>query len=231
MATAAIPFALKAGAMIGGSLLGKKLSGPSKEQQAATTGTQASAQQLGGMAPPLMQQGAGLTQQGAGTLGAAGNYYQNILSNRGAAKESMAPETSSALEYYRGAENKTKRTMRGGARDSALAELDRQKVGQIAGFLPQARANAAQGAAGVGGTQVGAGANLANTGVNAASNAAYVNSGLFNQASQMREQQAAGGKQWGSLLYDMANALPWKKGGGGGGASPSTLFSGGTVGL
>lgn len=213
---AAVPFALKAGAMIGGSLLGKKLSGPSKEQQAAMAASQQSTQQLGAMAPPLMRQGQQLTQAGGQNLGAAGDYYRNILSSRSAARESLAPETTTALEYYRGAEGKAKRTMRGGSRDYALAELDRQKVGQIAGFLPQARANAAQGATGVGGTQVGAGWNLAGQGVNAASNAAYASSGLFNQATQMRQQQQEGGKQWGGLLYDIAGMMPWGKGGRGG---------------
>lgn len=214
----AAPYLFKAGAMIGGSLLGKKLSGPSKEQKTAMGASTQATQQLGGMAPPLMQQGQQLTQAGGQNLGAAGDYYRNILSNRGAARESLAPETTNALEYYRGAEGKAKRTMRGGSRDYALAELDRQKVGQIAGFLPQARANAAQGATGVGGTQVGAGTNLAGTGVNAASNAAYASGGLFNQASQLRQQQQEGGKQWGGLLYDIAGSMPWGKGSGAGAA-------------
>ena len=217
---AAVPFALKAGAMIGGSLLGKKLSGPSNEQKAATAGTQQSAAQLAGMAPPLMKTGQEMTQAGGQTLGAAGDYYKNILSNRQSARESLAPEMQGALEFYKGAEGKAKRTMRGGSRDYAVAELDRQKVGQMAGMLPAARAMAAQGAGNVGGQQVGAGSAASGQGINAASNAAYVNSGLFNQASQIRGQEQEGGKNWGNLLYDVAGMIPWgKKGGGGGGGS------------
>lgn len=227
---AAVPFALKAGAMIGGSLLGKKLSGPSGAQKSATAGTQASAAQLGGMAPPLMKQGQQMTEAGGQNLGAAGDYYRNILSNRQSARESLAPEMQSALEFYKGAESKTKRTQRGGSRDYALAELDRQKTGQLAGMLPAARSMAAQGAGSVGGTQVGAGSAAANTGVNAASNAAYVNSGLFNQASQVRNQEQEGGKGWGNLLYDVAGMIPWGKKGGGA-PSASTLFQGGMAGM
>lgn len=229
MAAAAVPFALKAGAMVGGSLLGKKLSGPSGAQKSAMTGTQQSAQQVGAMAPPLMKQGAALTGQGAGTLGAAGDYYKNILSNRQSARESLAPEMQGALAYYKGAENKTQRTMRGGSRDYAQAELERQKTGQLAGMLPAARAMAAQGATGVGGAQTGAGAAASGQGVNAAGTAGYINSGLFNQASQLQQQQQEGGKGWGSLLYDAASAMPWGKKSGG--VSPSTLFQGGMAGM
>ena len=218
MAAAAIPFALKAGAMIGGSMLGRKLSGPSKEQKAAQAGTQQSAAQLAGMAPPLMKTGQEMTQAGGETLGAAGDYYKNILSNRQSARESLAPEMQSALSFYKGAENKTERTMRGGSRDYAKAELDRQKVGQMAGMLPAARAMAAQGAGSVGGQQSAAGSAASGQGINAASNAAYASSGLFNQASQIRQQQQEGGKQWGSLLYDVAGQLPWGKKAGGGGS-------------
>jgi len=216
---AAVPFALKGGAMLAGSMLGKKLSGPSKDQKSAMAGTQAAGDQVGAMAPPLMKTGQEMTQAGGATLAGAGDYYKNILSNRQSARESLAPEMQGALEFYKGAEGKAKRTMRGGSRDYAVAELDRQKVGQMAGMLPAARAMAAQGAAGVGGQQVGAGTAASGQGVNAASNAAYIKSGLFNQASQIRGQEQEGGKQWGNLLYDVAGMIPWGKKGGGGGTS------------
>lgn len=223
---AAVPFAIKAGTMIGGSLLGKKLSGPSKEQKGAMQQTQQAATGLNQMAGPMASQGMGLTRQGAGDLGAASQYYRSILGNRQQARESLAPEMQTAMDFYRGAEGKAGRTLRGGSRDTALAELNRQKVGNMAMMLPQARARAAEGAAGVGGTLLGGGTNLAATGGNLASNAAYLNQGLFNQASQIRQQQGEGGKGWGSLLYDVAGMLPWGKGkgGGGGGGGGGNMF-------
>lgn len=223
---AAVPFALKVGSMVGGSLLGRKLSGPSGAQQSAMQGTQQSAEGLNRLSQPLLQTGfnvmgqaPGYYQQAGRNIGAAGDYYRNILSNRRAATESLAPEMTTALDFYRGAERKTRRTLQGGSRDYALAELDRQKVGQLAGMLPAARRGAAEGALNTGGAYgdlggnlLYGGANLTGQGVNAASTAAYINSGLFNQATQIREQQGEGGKAWGGFLYDLAQMLPWGKG-------------------
>jgi len=225
---AAIPFAIKAApwiAQAGGALLGKKLSGPSKGQKAAIEGTQQSMQELRGISQPLLQQGMGLAGQGAGYLAQGGRslqpaaqYYGNILSSRRGATESLAPETTTALEYYRGAEGKTRRTMQGGARDYALAELDRQKVGQLANMLPAARANAAQGMERIGGaygqlggTGIYGGGTMTGQGVNAASTAAYLGSGLFDQASRLREQAIEGGSKWGTILFDIAKQIPWGK--------------------
>lgn len=219
---AAVPFAIKGGSMLLGSLLGKKLSGPSKEQKSAMAGTQASANALSSYAPQFMQQGFGMARQGMGDLSQASNYYRNILGSRQAARESLAPEMNTAMDFYRGATNQANRTLRGGRRDYAVAELNRQKVAQMSGMLPAARANAAKGIADVGGTALSGGSSFAGMGGDLASNAAYVNSGLFNQASQLREQQGQAGKGWGSFLYDMASSLPWvknKMGGGGGGGS------------
>jgi hypothetical protein len=203
--------ALKGGAMLGGSLLGKKLSGASKQQTAATQGTQQSADALQSYASPLMQQGQQMAGQGQGYLGQAGQYYSNILSNRRSARESLAPEMKGALDFYKGASGKASRSLRGGSRDYALAELDREKTGNMAMMLPQARRQAAEGAAGVGGDFLNAGSAFTGQGGQLATNAATVNQGLFNQAKDIRAQEGEGGKQWGSILYDAAQAIPWGK--------------------
>lgn len=218
---AAVPFALKGGSMLMGSLLGKKLGGPSKEQKAAMTQTQQSGNALNAYARPMMAKGFQLANQGQGDLSQASNYYRNILGNRQAARESLAPEMNTAMEFYRGATNQANRTLRGGRRDYAVADLKRQQVAQMAGMLPAARANAARGIADVGGTALSGGTSFAGMGGDLASQGAYINSGLFNQATQIRNQQGEAGKGWGSLLYDIAGALPWgKKAGGGGGWTP-----------
>jgi hypothetical protein len=200
-------------------------------QTQAQESTAQGAQQLGAAGPPLLQQGAQLSQQGSGYLqrGAqqlqgAGDYYSNILSNRRSARESLAPETSTALEYYRGAGNKVQRTMRGGARDTAQAELDRQKVGQIAGFLPSARANAAQGmervgsaTGNLGGSALAAGGQQTGAGVNALYGSGYLNNQAFTQGQTQRQNTADSGSAWGKLFSGALSAyLNRGKGGGNG---------------
>lgn len=193
----AAPFAMKAGTGILGSLLGKKLSGPSQPQQAAQTGMTQNADQLTAQGSPLLQQG----QQ---NLAGAGDYYRKILSgSRSTTQAALAPETNTVMDYYRGAQGKAQREMRGGVRDTAVAELDRQRVGNLAMQAPMARAGAAQGAGQVGTTQAGQGGNLLAT-------AGYLRSGLFNNATTLQDQAAAGGRGWGSLLYDIASA-GWPK--------------------
>lgn len=216
---AAAPFAIKAApwiakgaAMLGGSPLGKKLSGPSKEQKAAMAGQEEAANTVGQYAKPLVQGGTDLARQGAGDLGAAGGYYRNILSSRQAGREALAPEMATAMDFYRGAEGRAKRTMRGGGRDLALAELSRQRVGQFASMLPAARRMAAEGLTGTGGTALEGGTAMTGQGVGAATAAGQLRSGMFGNATTIENQRQAGGKAWGNILYDAASMIPWGKG-------------------
>lgn len=251
-----------------GGLFGRKASGPSRQQQTAMAGAQQASDALTGTSASLLgegkslrgtgteylRQGAGYLGQGAGQVGrgagyvsrgareleAPASYYRNILGSRQAAQQALAPETTTALEYYRGAEGKSRRTLQGGARDEALAELDRQKVGQLAGFLPAARRTAAEGATGVGraygdlagtsgalgniygglgsaagnlgGTAMQGGTSLTGQGVNAAQTNAYLQSGLFDMASRLRDQEGAGGKAWGGFMFDIVSSLLSGKG-------------------
>lgn len=221
---AAIPFAMKAApyaAMGLGALFGKKASQPSALQRQAVTQTQQGGQAVSALAPPTLQAGKTLTQQGTGYLGQgaselapAASYYRNVLGSRSAANTALSPERNTALEYYGGAQRKLQRTMRGPARESAIAELDRQKAGQLASYLPQARQAGAQGLervgslyGGMGAQALGAGTSLTGQGLNAAAQGAYLGSGLFNQASQLRDQERQGGQAWGNILYDLAGSL------------------------
>lgn len=222
---AAIPFALKAAPVIAGMFLGKKASKPSPLQRTATGQTQQAGERLAGMGEATTRTGGELTRTGTGflsrgaeELAPAASYYRNVLGSRSAANAALAPERGTALEYYRGAEGRLRRTMRGPARESQLAELERQKVGQLASYLPQARQAGAAGLertagayGGLGGQALGAGAGLTGQGIQAATAGGYLGSGLFNQASQLREQEKAGGKAWGNILYDVANLMPWGK--------------------
>lgn len=229
---AAIPFAIQGGSALASYFMNKK---NAKAQASAQQLTQQSGAQTAAAAPPLLQQGKELGQQGAGYLrqGAeqlqgAGSYYSNILSNRRSANESLAPENATALEYYRGAGNKVQRTMQGGQRDYAQAELDRQKVGQLASYVPTARANAAQGmervgsASGqLGGTALAAGGAASGQGVNAAMGGGYLNNMAFNQGQVQRQNAADTGNTWGKLFSSALSAY-LNRGKGSGGGLPGT---------
>jgi hypothetical protein len=218
MAAAAIPLA-KVGISLAGAGLGKLFGRKSKEQKQAMETTAAAGPMLTGAAGPMLQQGSQLGRQGAGYLEGAGQYYRNILGDRTAARSSLAPENATALEYYRGAEGKAKRTLRGGSRDYALAELDRQKVGQLAGFLPMARANAAQQLGGLGGTAISGGTGLSGTAGGLLSEASGIGQQQFEQAGKIREQGKEGGQAAGSLIHDILGGYlgDGKKGSKGGG--------------
>lgn len=222
MAAAAVPAAIKIGSMVGGSLLAKKLSGPTSQQQAGMGVTQGAATQLGQAAPQLMGQGQRLTQQGAGYAGAAGNYYQKLLGSRAGIREATAPDTAAALDYYKGAEGKIGRTMTGGSRDQALAELEREKVGKLALMPAMARGAAAQGAVGAAAPLLSAGSSQTGQGVYAGGTAAGAGNALYNQASDQAEQQRKAGSTYGNFIYDAVKGWKWGRGGfGGGGGIPA----------
>lgn len=214
--TKAAPYAISAV----GSLFGKKMSGPSKDQKAAMDQSQAAQKQLTGAAAPLLEQGTQMNRQGGDYLGQAGNYYKGILGNRSQAQAALAPEMTTALEYYRGAGNKAKRTLTGGTRDMAVAELDRQKVGQLAGMLPAARREAAEGLTGVGGTALQGGTALTGQGAGLFDTSARIGSQNFQNATTLYNQSQKGGQSWGGAIFDIikggAGGGGGKKGGGGG---------------
>lgn len=224
MAAAAVPALIKAAPYIAsgvGSLIGKKMSKPSKQQQQAIDTTSASQKQLSGAAAPLLQQGQQTATQGAGYLGDAGRYYQGILGNRSQATASLAPEMNTAMEFYRGAGNKAKRTLTGGTRDMAVAELDRQKVGQLAGMLPAARRSAAEGITDVGGTAMSGGTSMTGQGAGLLESAANIGSQQFQNATQLRDQAQKGGSSWGGAMFDIVKSIPMGgKGGKGGNKLP-----------
>jgi hypothetical protein len=139
-------------------------------------------------------------------------------------QQALAPETSTILDYYRGASGKAGRELTGGQRDTALAELDREKVGKLALMAPMARANAATGAAQVGTTQVGQGGNMIAQG-------GYLQDALTRQGTQMAEQGRQGGSAIGKFLFDIMQGIGKGKGGGANpiyGTNPASPYYGTT---
>lgn len=204
---AAVPWIIKGGIALGSYIVNKKAQNKQKK----------AAEKTGGNADILQNYGQQGAEAGQRNLSGAAQYYRNILSgSKSQMQSALAPETGTVMDYYRGAQGKATRELRGGARDQAVAELDRSRVGDLARMVPTARANAAQGLYGVGATQVGQGANsLAQSG--------YLNNTLFNQQSQMNQEAGERAKVWGNLLYDVAGAWNGK-----GGSSAAATGRGGT---
>ncbi len=135
MAAAALPIAMGVGSLASG-LFGKKsakkteqiASTPTAGEQAASAGGFKTAGRLGGM-------GDALYSQGTGSLGRATSYYETLLGRggRGAMESAVAPAAESITDLYGGvSRNLEGSNVRGGVRDMALAEADREKTGKIA---------------------------------------------------------------------------------------------------
>lgn len=128
-------------ALVGGGigLLSKAFGGGSSPasaaQSTATGSTLGQAGFLGSTANPLLSRAAG--------------YYQALLGNsRAGLQTAIAPQVNSIADTYRGAEaGITQQGLRGGAKDMAVANLERDKAGAI-GALPLQAKSAAAGAGG-----------------------------------------------------------------------------------
>lgn len=213
MAAAAIPAAIKVGSMVGGSLLGRMAAKPSRQASTAMQGTTAAATGLDKTGADLTTAGMPLVGQAGDYLSQAGNYYGRILKgDRASMTAAVAPEQQQALEYFRGGAANIDRTMKGGSRDYAKAELDRTRVATLANIRAGARPMAAQGAERVAGAYGNIGSSLMGQGVQARTNAGYLQNTAYGQ-----QQQDAGaretGKGFGGMLFDILQAMPWGKGG------------------
>ena len=220
----ALPFIAKGAASLGAALFGKKLSGPSKEQKAGMQGAQQATDVLSSYSRPLMSTGMQFARQGDRSLGQATDYYSGILGgDRSKIMAHMSPEIGGVLDAYRGSERSIGRNLRGGSRDYALAELSRQKAGQVAGLIPQARRNAAEAMGDLGQTYLAGGTTFTGQGVNTAANAAGAANQLYGMASHLQDQQAEGGRTMGSFIYDILQG----GGGGSGGGAPlrNTIYN------
>ena len=133
MAAAAAP-------LIGGgvSLLGKLFGGGSNPATPAMGNVSNQAGFLSGVGNPLLSK--------------ASSYYQTLLGNsRSGIQTLLAPETNQIADTYRGAKAGLAQSgMRGGAKDMATANLNRDEAGAVAGLAPAAKASALSGAQGLG---------------------------------------------------------------------------------
>lgn len=199
-------------------------------QTAGTTGLQDSSSDLSKFGDKIGDSagsflGGAQKQFGAAnnTLDQAGNYFSPLLrGGRAAIDQSLAPDRAAVTETYRGAGKAIEQSgMRGGTRDLANAELNRDKAGKLALLAPAARANAAGAMVQLGGAQgslaaaqAGAGSSLFNSAsaAKAGSNTGYGT--LLNSADRREANQDYYANQSGSSIGSMIfDAMKSKKGG------------------
>lgn len=153
-------------------------------------------------------------------------YYQTLAQgNRSAVNQTLAPQFAQLTDTYRGAGNLVNNQLRGGARDYALAELARQKAGQL-GLMPmQARMGAMGQLAGLGTNIMGQSQGWAGAATSALNGAGNTASAAGRQAYDMYKNAYANASNAGNNLANLLG--PAIKGLGGGGGGGGGGFGGG----
>lgn len=240
MAAAAVPVAM----MIGSAISAKKgassaakteqiASTPTAEERAASTGASSAAGQLGGA-------GATLYGQGSGALGQTSSYYETLLGKggRGAMESATAPAAESISDLYGGMSKSLEGSnVRGGVRDLALAEAEREKRGKISRLTAGVQPAAASALTDIGKFQTSSG--LGATGQSGGIYADLLGKGLAGRGlgfqGRLAGEEARGktGADIGNMLFSLLASSGGGKSGGkaAGGAGLPSLGSGGYQGL
>jgi hypothetical protein len=152
---------------------------PSPEELANRQGVTDMARLLGG-------QGRNLYNVSSPTYTRAMGYYGNILSgNKAAVAQAIAPEAEMLTEMNAAEQSAIKNgSLRGGARDLALAESGRSGAGRVSALVPQARKDAAA-----------AGSNLALQGMGLGTQQEGAAAGLYSNLAGMGQQDRQFGVQ------------------------------------
>lgn len=223
---AAVPIAM----MIGSAIASKKAASaakksaakteqiagtPTPEEQAARGGASQAAGKLGGV-------GETLYGQGQGSLGRASSYYETLLGRggRGAMESAVAPAAESISDLYGGVSRSLEGSnVRGGVRDMALAEAEREKRGKISRLTAGVQPGAAAALGDIGRFQTATGVGA--TGQAGGIYSSLVGSGVAGRGlglqGRLAGEQARGktGADIGNLLFSVLAGM----GGGGGGKS------------
>lgn len=243
MAAAAIP-AISLGAQFFANRGAKKRN--DQALNTATTGLQGSATDLSGLGTKLGDTAGSFLGDAQKNFGRAGtaldqsqNYFSPLLAgSRGAIDQTLAPDRAMITDTYRGAGKALEQSgMRGGTRDLASAELNRDRAGKLALLGPAARANAAtsmqgvsQQRAGMAGQQAGVGAGLFGQAVGAKGGAVPAYATLFSGANQRDLMQGQynnqAGSAIGSMIFDAVKSRGSKGGGGAPGVGGASAFAG-----
>jgi hypothetical protein len=212
----AVPWIIKGGAMLGGSLFGKMAQGSamkrSPEEATAISGAQGSAGALTQAGTSLFSQGQPYSQQ-------AGDYYSKLLGgNRAQMSMATAAPRAAITDVYRGAEHGLERSgVRGAARDVATAELGRDRASKIAGLTTGVQPGAAAALADMG-------TNMTSQGTGALQGAGSIWQNLlgqgYNNRVYGRQEGEKAGTGIGGLIFDILSGTFGKKSATGGGLRP-----------
>lgn len=228
------PLAIKAGAMIGSSLLANKLSKskPTKTEQTVLDQT-GKAQSLGlTNAQSTTTAANNLIGMGTQTYQPVINYWSSILSgNRGLATSALAPEILRIGEGYdAAARTSTALSPRSGPTASFLAEQPFQRQRDVSTLMQTARPQAATSLLGAGRDITSAGTGLLSGATNSLLASTAAGREILNSEEARRKIEAENGRSMGAGLFDIIRKYGFpaidkifKSGGGGGGGS---IFSG-----
>ncbi len=220
MAAAALPVGMGLSSLFGG-IFGKKsakkteqiASTPTAGEKQASAGAFGSAGKLGGM-------GKTLYGQGTGALGRTSSYLETMMGKggRGAMESATAPAKESIEDLYGGVSRSLQgANVRGGTRDLAIAEADREKYGKIARLTAGVQPAAAAALTDIGKFQT-------SSGVGATAGAGGIYSDLLGKELKSRELGLAGrlhaeeargktGGDIGSMLFQLLASGAGKGGG------------------
>jgi hypothetical protein len=175
------------------------------------------------------------------SLDQSANYFSPLLrGNRAAIDQTLAPERAGITETYRGAGQALEQSgMRGGTRDLATAELNRDKASKLALLPSAARAGAADSMMKLGGeqgqlagTQANTGANLFNAATGSKGTGAQGYGALLQSADRREYVQGQNAKEAGTGIGSMIfDAMKSKKGKSSGGLSLPTGSGGAGAGM
>ena len=158
-----------------------------------------------GLAQMLQGGGAGLYNVGAPAYQQSLKYYQDILGgSQAAAQRAIAPQVGAISQQGEGAAKALEASgLRGGALDTARANLAQQTAGNLSNLIPQAQQNAAQAAGSLGlqGTQQGMGA------LGSAGGLQQGVAGMEQNRMQTAAQQELANRQLGANAYLQGQGL------------------------
>lgn len=159
------------------------------------------------------QRSASLFRQGMPQLQQAGNYFSTLAGgNRAATTQALAPDIEGIQSIYGGTARTLSRFLRGPEKDTQMAELERQRAGQIGSLFRGARPQANANLASLGGSAVTAG----QQGTQGAAGIFGQSAQLSQQAGQFASKQSEqAGADFGGLLFQLLKQY-------GGGKSSST---------
>jgi hypothetical protein len=198
----AVPWIIKGGSLLGGWLAGRKAQSSAQQRSPEELQALTSATSAGNS---LLQQGQQFQKLGLPAVQSGMGYWDTLLrGSRSAMAGATAGPRGAITDQYRGAtQNLEHSGIRGAARDQATAELNRDRVGKIAGLTSGVQPGAAQQLSGLGSGLIEQGGSQMNA-------AGGLFSGLLGQGAANRQYARSEGEKAGtgigSFLFDILSS-------------------------